>query len=560
MKERIFISYKRDDKDIVFKIKDDIENNVGERCWIDLDGIESDAQFANVIVKSIDEADIFLFMYSKKHADITDFENDWTIRELNYAREEKKRIVFLNIDGTPLLGWFKLMFSMKQQIDVTSTKVMNKFYRDLSKWLGKEDANNADVDNNNVKVNDVKGVVYKVRANRACWLYIDDEKMQQLDANKTAKFQLESGVYLRKVVDCEEDNVSKEDKITLFEKQVFDDIDLATLYQKYQNRNTVQDVFSRIKSTKTLQILGWIISACFLCAFVFCVVVLLDSKPPMPGSSLVDTINISVLDSIVEDTIEQKQLLVSEVRKVQTEVDLSQNIAREKESVQFQVGESKKGPSISQSKPEKENVVIPKQPQRIMVNAHECVDLGLSVKWATCNVGATKPEEYGDYFAWGETASKSSYDWTTYLYCKGSSMTKYCNNSSYGYNGFTDTKTILDPEDDAAVVNWGGNWRMPTKVEQKELLDNCIWIWTTQNGVNGYKVTGPNGNSIFLPAAGCMRGGSLYSAGSLGYYWSSSLEVGAPCTAYYVFFNSDYVVWYYARGRSYGLAVRPVCK
>ena len=546
MKKRIFISYKRDDKDIVFKIKDDIEKNVGEMCWIDLDDIKCDVNyFVDVITKSIDEADIFLFMYSKKHTEITDFENDWPLRELNYAREEKKRIVFLNIDGTPLLGWFKLMFSMKQQIDVTSTKVMNKFYRDLSKWLGKEDANNADVDNNNVKVNDVKGVVYKVRANRACWLYIDDEKMQQLDANKTAKFQLESGVYLRKVVDCEEDNVSKEDKITLFEKQVFDDIDLATLYQKYQNRNTVQDVFSRIwiKSTKTSQILGWIISACFLCAFVFCVVVLLDSKPPMPGSSsnnsLVDTINFSVLDSIV---------------------DLSQNIAREKDSVQFQVGESKKGPSISQSKPEKENVVIPKQPQRIMVNAHECVDLGLSVKWATCNVGADSPEDYGDYFAWGEVESKTTYDWSTYKYgLDYNKLTKYSSKSRYGKDGFTDSKTVLDPEDDAATANWGGAWRMPTKAERDELLNNCRWDWTTQNGVNGYKVTGPNGNSIFLPAAGHMSEGALRYAGLRGYYWSSSLDTDNLGSAYYVYFSSDKLYRDYD-DCCYGLSVRPVCK
>ena len=94
MKERIFISYKRDDKDVVSKIKDDIENNVGVKCWVDLDGIESDAQFANVIIKAIDEADIFLFMYSKKHAEITDFENDWTVREINYAQTKKKRIIF----------------------------------------------------------------------------------------------------------------------------------------------------------------------------------------------------------------------------------------------------------------------------------------------------------------------------------------------------------------------------------------------------------------------------------------------------------------------------------
>ena len=195
-----------------------------------------------------------------------------------------------------------------------------------------------------------------------------------------------------------------------------------------------------------------------------------------------------------------------------------------------------------------------------MENGYAYVDLGLSVKWATCNVGATTPEEYGDYFAWGEVEPKVYYDWSTYKYCNGSSstLTKYCNNSSYGNNGFTDTKTVLDPEDDAATVNWGGAWRMPTKAEQYELRNNCTWIWTTQNGVYGRKVTGPNGNSIFLPAAGYMSKYGLIDAGLLGYYWSSSLYTDDPNCAYRVYFNSDLVVCYHYY-RYYGLSVRPVC-
>ena len=135
MSERIFISYKRDDKKRVFKIKNDIENAIGEKCWIDIDGIESDAQFVNVIIKAIDEADIFLFMYSKRHLKITDFENDWTIREINYAQKRNKRIIFLNLDDAPLSAWFELMFGLKQQVDVSSDVAMNKLYGDLLKWL-----------------------------------------------------------------------------------------------------------------------------------------------------------------------------------------------------------------------------------------------------------------------------------------------------------------------------------------------------------------------------------------------------------------------------------------
>ena len=192
---------------------------------------------------------------------------------------------------------------------------------------------------------------------------------------------------------------------------------------------------------------------------------------------------------------------------------------------------------------------------------HEYVDLGLSVKWATCNVGATKPEEYGYYFAWGETTPKSTYNWSTYKYCNGDlySMTKYCEDS---YFGTVDNKTTLELSDDAARVNWGGSWRMPTRAEYKELLDtsNCSWTWTTQNGVNGRKVTSKkNGNSIFLPAAGYRSYDDLYDAGGYGYYWSSSLYTYVNYDACGVYFHSDYVDWN-DYGRCYGRSVRAVCE
>ena len=183
------------------------------------------------------------------------------------------------------------------------------------------------------------------------------------------------------------------------------------------------------------------------------------------------------------------------------------------------------------------------------------VDLGLSVLWAICNVGATTPEQYGDYFAWGETEPKEVYDWSTYKWCNGSysTLTKY-NNST---NGTMDNKTTLDLSDDAARANLGGRWRMPTKAEQDELREQCTWTWTTQNGVNGYTITGPNGNSIFLPAAGYRDGSSLYEAGSRGYYWSNSLYTGGPNFAYDLYFYSDNMGWG-SYGRCVGFSVRPV--
>ena len=193
------------------------------------------------------------------------------------------------------------------------------------------------------------------------------------------------------------------------------------------------------------------------------------------------------------------------------------------------------------------------------ITGHKYVDLGLpsGLKWATCNVGANNPWEYGGYYAWGETEENSNYDWSTYKWCSGSydNMTKYCTYSDWGR---VDNKTILDPEDDVAHVKWGGSWRMPTEAEQYELRNNCTWTWTTQNGVNGYKVTGPNGNSIFLPAAGYRGGMGARDRGSYGCYWSSSLgsdgSGNACCLDFYSF---GFGGWRNVN-RCYGRSVRPV--
>ena len=191
---------------------------------------------------------------------------------------------------------------------------------------------------------------------------------------------------------------------------------------------------------------------------------------------------------------------------------------------------------------------------------HAYVDLGLpsGLLWATCNVGANAPEEYGDYFAWGETTPKDTYDWSNYQYCMGTNntLTKYCNRSNWGYNGFTDNLTTLEPSDDAATANWGDGWRMPTKAEFQELYNNTTVIWTQQNGVNGRLFTAANGNSLFLPAAGYRYDSSLDSAGSRGIYWSSSLY-SSPNRAWDFYFSSgNYDV--YDNGRVCGYTVRPV--
>lgn len=189
---------------------------------------------------------------------------------------------------------------------------------------------------------------------------------------------------------------------------------------------------------------------------------------------------------------------------------------------------------------------------------HEYVDLGLpsGTLWATCNIGATSPEQYGDYFAWGETVPKEDYTWETYLWCNGAykSMTKYCTKGSYGT---VDHKIKLDPEDDAATVNWGPSWCMPSVGQIKELMEKCSIQWTTTNGENGLLVIGTNGNTMFLPAAGALEGSSHEDAGVRGYYWSCALDPDANMFAFILGVMTEGSGQYFGL-RDHGYTVRAV--
>ena len=174
---------------------------------------------------------------------------------------------------------------------------------------------------------------------------------------------------------------------------------------------------------------------------------------------------------------------------------------------------------------------------------HEYVDLGLpsGTKWATCNVGANAPEEYGNYYAWGEISTKTTYTEN--------------NSKTYGEN-ISDISG--NPDYDAATANWGDEWRMPTYAEMKELDEKCSWTWTTEKGVNGFKVTGPNGNSIFLPAAGSY-GTELEGVNNDCFYLTSTpdVEIG-NCCAYRLFYCSGISDGLNSGGREFGYSVRPV--
>lgn len=198
-------------------------------------------------------------------------------------------------------------------------------------------------------------------------------------------------------------------------------------------------------------------------------------------------------------------------------------------------------------------------------SVYKAVDMGLSVKWCSCNVGATRPEEYGNYYAWGETTTKERYDWTTYTLCNGaeSTLTKYCLED---FNGTVDNKTVLEKVDDVAVQVLGGKWRMPTEAEAQELMDtdNCTWTWCTENGVNGCKFTSKKtGNSIFLPAGGNyggISGKGLVYPGERGFYWTSSLSTDHYDSnhAMEFFFVSSLAEVIFSE-RHVGKSVRPVC-
>lgn len=227
----------------------------------------------------------------------------------------------------------------------------------------------------------------------------------------------------------------------------------------------------------------------------------------------------------------------------------------------------------------------------------EAVDLGLSVKWANMNVGASLPCAAGNYFAWGETSSKTYYSWKTYNFCWGNktriedactNLTKYCPTDKQGEYWFdpsgntyaADNKLTIDLSDDAARATWGGNWRIPTVDEWNELITQCTWKWTIYSDllrVPGHYVTGKNGNSIFLPAWGYWGGkGTIqqpltensddwkYSVKNYGYYWSSSLNSDNPSQAYFLYlYGSEGLLYYHkyecqALFREYGLQVRPV--
>jgi hypothetical protein len=222
-------------------------------------------------------------------------------------------------------------------------------------------------------------------------------------------------------------------------------------------------------------------------------------------------------------------------KEVETTVDRSTQISTPPVTPPQTVTPSESTPKTIDKTP------VSKQSSEPFVHAgHEYVDLGLSVLWATCNIGATKPTMAGKYFAWGETQPKENYNWNTYKHCTTGpyDFTKYCKNTNTYNADFTDNKSCLEPVDDAAHVLWGEGWRMPTPNELQELIKKCKWTPATRDGVKGQLGTGPNGNTIFLPIAGIYLGTNLSSAGYSGAYWSNALDGAFIKSATHMYVNA----------------------
>ena len=216
----------------------------------------------------------------------------------------------------------------------------------------------------------------------------------------------------------------------------------------------------------------------------------------------------------------------------------------------FDSAEDKKTEQVANEQKQEEQEEAKTQEISGTIQGHDYVDLGLSVKWATCNVGAENPWDYGDYFAWGETEQKETY--------------ASANSATYGVEykelkgrGVVDDRGTLTPDYDMASVNWGSEWRMPTNDEQRELLENCKHSWTKFNGVYGMKFTGKNGNFVFFPAAGLRSGSDAYYVGDYGRYWSSSLDEENESRVRRLYFDEYGAYWSYDY-RSFGFPVRAV--
>ena len=512
----VFISYRRvGGKEKARPLKSELEKR-GYKVFLDFDDLK-DSVFDKRIMDAIDEAPIFLIILSEHSLDRCKNDEDWVRKEIEYADMKNKHFIPVNPDrefkgfpdGTPesvrqCLGQHQFSSIDFEQLFIPSVNMMVK------------DRIEPIISSLKTVMNEKKGALIRIETDLDCRILCNKEELTVAKSGDITEIRLPKGKHKLTFegLECKDDSYSQIYEVKDLE---FEDYIEVSLHEKYKERVNKDNIYreeekkrrqelERIerekqervrrekeeeeKRRKRRELIAskkkWIYAALAIILLVVAIVCLS---------------NVSKQKRLVEDDILVTEHYVYDTTSI---VKASDNF----------------------------------------INGHEYVDLGLlsGLKWATCNVGASSPEDYGEYYAWGMTTTPPDDNYIA------------DNCSTYGVE-MSDISG--NAQCDVARNKWGSSWRMPTKAEQQELIDNCSWELTTQNGVNGCKVTGPNGNSIFLPATGCRDGTSLDSDGDGGYYYSSTPYDYHDIGAYGLyFFNGlegvDNI------GRYGGRSVRPV--
>jgi len=499
--------------------------------WIDKNGVYAGAKFSRLIVKAISESKMMVFVSSEASN-----KSEWTEGEIFEALDTGKHIIPFRIDDAPYSSTFRLRLRPLDRIDYYYNPELS--FESLLKAI------NVEKENYEKKVEEAK------------------RKMAEKEENDRKE-------RLRKEIDSDKEKYNSQ----------------ASELKKDSER-----IIRKLKE------IGEDHKACPICGSnvplsdLFCETCGWTFVPPFETSPSADDkerlSNAKIIWNKIQSGVKAEKAISSLKKQLDQGLEQIGRYKERQEQDRLQINQAREqierantqvalvNKQMEQAKEQiksltEERDALLKTSRAIgkakseTFAGHEYVDLCLpsGTLWAICNVGASKPSDYGDYFAWGETSPKKDYDLSHLNYrTSGDSYTnvkfsKYVADSNYGT---VDNRTRLELSDDAARLNWGGSWRMPTEEEWVELKNNCTWTWTSQDGNNGYKVTGKNGGSIFLPAAGWRNGGSQRDAGVNGDYWSSSLRADESYRAFGCYFYSGGVLPSHWGNRFLGLSVRPV--
>ena len=515
MKYDVFISYSRKDSEVVTRFAKEI-SAAGYSVWMDVDGIESGDEFKKKIVSAIKESQIFVF-FSSKFSNMS----PWTVKEVNVAVNLKKTIIPIKLD--------------------------NAVYDDSILFdLAGLDYIQCNNDRDSVAISKLAGVLKKKIGQGSTESF--EPQTVASEKNEVSKgFDLlfPTGALLRIISGIEKKTfglLASAFKKRPGNKRPFTIISIAVM--------CVVAAFFGIKSCndrKTTEA-----ETQYAIAVAEQQRIEADRKTAeaeaLHAAAIAEQQRIEAdcktaeAEALRAAAIAEQQRIEADRKTAEAEAQRAAVIA-EQQRIEADRNDKEEPERLAADNKRKEDTGRTAEKTCGVINGHEYVDLGLpsGLKWATCNVGATQPSEFGSYFAWGEAHTKSNY------------VPQTC--STYG----EDLDDIAgDPSYDAACAAWGGSWRMPTQADFQELIDCCTWVWTKQKGNNGYKITGKNGKSIFLPACGNIAGKSSYNVGTGGYYWSSTPEKNNNGNACFLsFYGGDHFMEF--NFRTTGYSVRPVC-